>query len=166
MYFLFSTSSRPVLRPNQPSFQWVPGASPGGKVAGGWSWSPPPTSAEAKRSMHPFPHTSSWSSAYWVKHRNNLTYYYPTLYAYSLDYRVAELSENNFYQRALPKRFMQFIFVQPCNSVGIAMNYKLGGRGSISDTGKKLFCTPQCPDWLWFPPKLVYEEFQGLFPRG
>jgi hypothetical protein len=31
--FLFSTASRPALRPTQPSIQWVLGALPGGKAA-------------------------------------------------------------------------------------------------------------------------------------
>jgi hypothetical protein len=47
--FLFSTSSRPVLRPNQPPIQWVPGAlSSGEKRLGREADHSPPTTAEIK----------------------------------------------------------------------------------------------------------------------
>jgi hypothetical protein len=48
--FLFSTSSRPVLEPTQPPFQWVPGAlSPGLKRPWRVADHSPPTSAEVKK---------------------------------------------------------------------------------------------------------------------
>jgi hypothetical protein len=70
--FLFSTSSRPALRPTQPPIQWVPGnLSPGRKADHS-----PPTSTKVKKiyiSIHPLPDTPSWRSARLVKHRNNVT---------------------------------------------------------------------------------------------
>jgi hypothetical protein len=46
---IFSTSSRPVLRPTQPPIQWVPGAlSSGVKRSGREVDHSPPTSAEVK----------------------------------------------------------------------------------------------------------------------
>jgi hypothetical protein len=48
-YFLFSTSSRPVLGLNQPHIQWVPGSlSPGVKRPARETEHSPPTSVEVK----------------------------------------------------------------------------------------------------------------------
>jgi hypothetical protein len=48
-FFLFSTSSRPVLGPTQSSFQWLPRAlSPGVTRPGREADHSPPTSAEFK----------------------------------------------------------------------------------------------------------------------
>jgi hypothetical protein len=56
--FLFSTSSRPALRPTQPNIQWVPGAlSPGGKWRGREADHSPPTSAEVKETVVPYIHS-------------------------------------------------------------------------------------------------------------
>jgi hypothetical protein len=75
--FLFSTSSRPTLGPTQPPIQWVLGAlSPGLKKPGREADHLPPTRVEVKQhgSIHPLPHTSSWSSAKLVKHRDNFAF--------------------------------------------------------------------------------------------
>jgi hypothetical protein len=54
MFFFFSTTSGPALGPTQPPIQWAPGAiSPGVQLPG----------REANHSP-PFPHISSWHSAY------------------------------------------------------------------------------------------------------
>jgi hypothetical protein len=65
--FLFSTSSRPALRPTQPSVQWVPRAlSPGVKQQ---RREADPThlrlvpKSRIRGSIPPLPHTSSWRSA-------------------------------------------------------------------------------------------------------
>jgi hypothetical protein len=63
---LFSTASRPVLGPTQPPIQLVTGApSLWVKRQGRETDHPPPTSAEVKKmwSIHPLPHTSSWTRA-------------------------------------------------------------------------------------------------------
>jgi hypothetical protein len=73
--FLFSTASRPALGPNQPPFQWVPGAlSPMIKRPGRKANHTPPSSAEVKNAWR---YTSirqyifiAW---YLVKHRDNFT---------------------------------------------------------------------------------------------
>jgi hypothetical protein len=59
---IYSTS-RPVLGPTQPPFQWVPKAlSPGVKRPGCEADRSSPTSAEVKNggAIHPLFHTSSW----------------------------------------------------------------------------------------------------------
>jgi hypothetical protein len=38
------------------------------------------------------------------------------------------------------------------------------GWGLIPRRGKRFFSSPQCPDWLWGPPSLLYNGYQGLFP--
>jgi hypothetical protein len=52
------------------------------------------------------------------------------------------------------------------NSVGIAMGYRMDGRGSIPDTGKTLFSSPQRPDRLWGPPSLLSNGYRRFFPVG
>jgi hypothetical protein len=45
------------------------------------------------------------------------------------------------------------------------MGYKLHGRGSILDMGKRLFSSPQCPYQLWGSPSLL-STGQGVNRRG
>jgi hypothetical protein len=62
----FSTLSRLVLQPTQPTIQWVPGViSLGVKQLGCEAVQSPPSSAEVKNSgaIPPFPDTSSWHGA-------------------------------------------------------------------------------------------------------
>jgi hypothetical protein len=76
-FFLFSTSSRPVLGTTQPPIQLVQGAlSPGVERPGREADHSPPTSAESRKcgSIHALPHTPSWRSAKLVKHRDNFIY--------------------------------------------------------------------------------------------
>jgi hypothetical protein len=64
--FLFSTSSRPVLRPTQSPIQWVPWAlSLGVKWLGYEADLLPPPSAEVRNdgAIPPLPHTSLWRGA-------------------------------------------------------------------------------------------------------
>jgi hypothetical protein len=63
--FVYSTASRPALRPSQSPIQWVPGAlSPGVKRLGREADHPPPSSAEVSGgAVSPLPDTSSWCSA-------------------------------------------------------------------------------------------------------
>jgi len=42
----FPHPSRLALEPTQPSIQWVPGLSRGGKAAGAWRWTRTPSNAE------------------------------------------------------------------------------------------------------------------------
>jgi hypothetical protein len=73
---LFFTASRPVLGPTQPPIQWVLGVlSPGVRWLGHGADHSPLPSAEFKndRNIPPFPHASSWRSAYLVKHRGFFT---------------------------------------------------------------------------------------------
>jgi hypothetical protein len=72
-----STSSRPVLGLTQPHTQWVTGVlSPGLKGPGSEADHSRPTSDEVRNVwICTFtPHTSSWRSAYLVKHRDNFTF--------------------------------------------------------------------------------------------
>jgi hypothetical protein len=60
---IFSTASRPVLRPTQPAIQWVPGAlSPGVKRPGREADHSLPSSAVSRKggAKPPLPHMSSW----------------------------------------------------------------------------------------------------------
>jgi hypothetical protein len=52
------------------------------------------------------------------------------------------------------------------SSIGIAMGYGLDRRGSIPDSGKRFFSTPQHPGWLWGPPSLLYNGYWHSFPRS
>jgi hypothetical protein len=53
------------------------------------------------------------------------------------------------------------------NSVSIPTGYGLDSQGSIPGRGKKFFYATQRTDWLWGPPSLLSNWFQGLFPgRG
>jgi hypothetical protein len=55
--FLFFTSSRPVLGPNQPPMQCLPWAFLGGEAAGAWSWQLVPSSRKCGSIHPPPPHT-------------------------------------------------------------------------------------------------------------
>jgi hypothetical protein len=52
------------------------------------------------------------------------------------------------------------------SSVGIATGYGLDGWSSISSWGKRFFCSPQCPYWLWGLPSLLSYGYWGTFPKG
>jgi hypothetical protein len=76
--FLFSTSSGPFLGSTQPPVQWIPGAlSPGVKRQGREADHSPPIKPRLRKrgSIHPLPHTPSWSSAQLLKHRFNFTFF-------------------------------------------------------------------------------------------
>jgi hypothetical protein len=69
--------SRPALGPNQPPIQWVPGdLSLVVKLITNLQLVP---KSRKRGSIHSLPHTSSWHSAYLVKHRDNFTFYHFTL---------------------------------------------------------------------------------------
>jgi hypothetical protein len=77
---IFSASSRPAPRPTTPPIQWVPGTlSQGVKRHGRQADHSPPTSAEVKKSgsIHSLPHTRSWHSASYVRHKDNIIFFYP-----------------------------------------------------------------------------------------
>jgi hypothetical protein len=53
------------------------------------------------------------------------------------------------------------------SSVGIATGYGLDGRGVGLRVMvvERFFFSPRRPDWFWGPPSLLYNGYQGLFPR-
>jgi hypothetical protein len=68
MIFVFSTASRPILRPTQTTMQWVLRAfssGGGGQAAGSSSGPVSPSSVEVKNcgAIPPFPNKSSWRGA-------------------------------------------------------------------------------------------------------
>jgi hypothetical protein len=81
--FLFSITCRRPLGPTQPPIQWVPAA-----LSSEVKWQEReadhslPSSAEVKNdgAIHPLPHTSSWSIASLIKHKDNLPFLCPLLY--------------------------------------------------------------------------------------
>jgi hypothetical protein len=80
-FFLFATTSRPVLGPTQPTIQWVPGTlSPAVKWPGREADRSPPSSAEIvnawRYSLHGVVSTAYVLMAwYLVKYRHNFTFY-------------------------------------------------------------------------------------------
>jgi hypothetical protein len=45
------------------------------------------------------------------------------------------------------------------NSVGIAMDHRLNGRGSIPGRSKRMFCISKHPEWLWDPLNLLSSDY-------
>jgi hypothetical protein len=54
------------------------------------------------------------------------------------------------------------------STVGVATGYGLDDRGVAVPVpiGSRIFCSPQRPDRLWGPPRLVFNGYRGPFPRG
>jgi hypothetical protein len=52
------------------------------------------------------------------------------------------------------------------HSFGIAIGYRMHGRGSIPDRDKIFVSFPQCPDRLWGSCNLLSNRCRGLVPRG
>jgi hypothetical protein len=53
------------------------------------------------------------------------------------------------------------------SAVGIVTGYWLGDQGVRIRVlvGSRMFTSPCYPDRLWGPPNLLYNGYQGLFPR-
>jgi hypothetical protein len=49
--------------------------------------------------------------------------------------------------------------------VGAVRGYSLDGWGLILSRGKRFFSILQLPDWLWGPPNLLSNDYQGHFPQ-
>jgi hypothetical protein len=55
---------------------------------------------------------------------------------------------------------------EPGELSGIALGYRLDDWGFKSQKGLGIFSSPLCPDQLWGPPSLLFNGYQGLFPRS
>jgi hypothetical protein len=51
-------------------------------------------------------------------------------------------------------------------SVCIATMLRAGQRGAIPGTDRRFLPSPQCPNRIWGPLSLLYEEYWGLCLRG
>jgi hypothetical protein len=62
---------------------------------------------------------------------------------------------------------MQDVYRSQDSIVGIATGYALDDRGVgvRVPVGSRIFFSPQHPDWLRGPPSLLFNGYQGLFPR-
>jgi hypothetical protein len=62
----------------------------------------------------------------------------------------------------------KFIVRSRDRAVGIATDYGVDGRGVgvPVPVGARIFSSPRRPDWLWCPPNLLSNGYQGIFPRG
>jgi hypothetical protein len=86
--------SRPVLGPTQPPIQWTLCAfSPGIKLPGLTTYLQLVLRPRKLGSIHPLPHTSSWCSAYLVKHRDNFIF---TYCPYAIRQTVTTLKHTDF----------------------------------------------------------------------
>jgi hypothetical protein len=47
---------------------------------------------------------------------------------------------------------------------GIVLGYGLDDQGSNPGRGLEFFFSPPSPTWLWGPPNLLSNGYQGLFP--
>jgi hypothetical protein len=54
------------------------------------------------------------------------------------------------------------------SAVSIVTGYGLDDRGVgvRIPVGSRIFSSPQHPEWLWDPPSLLSNGYQGLFPWG
>jgi hypothetical protein len=69
-----------------------------------------------------------------------------------------------------PKIHFNIIFSSICksqdSSAGITTDYGLDDWASNPSGGWEIFSLTPCPDWLWDPPSLLSNTYEGLFPWG
>jgi hypothetical protein len=55
---------------------------------------------------------------------------------------------------------------EPGSSVSIVSGYELDDRAIEAAEAKGFFLYPLCPDRLWGPSSLLYNEYRGSFSQG